>query len=67
VLISDRKQLYNKELELPPNVIKIRIVSEIERRFSVADILEQTINISLEKAEKIKQSILKQAFEGRLL
>ncbi|MEW6196546.1 MAG: restriction endonuclease subunit S [Bacteroidota bacterium] len=44
-----------------------QIVSEIERRFSVADKLEQTIDESLEKAEQLKQSILKQAFEGRLV
>lgn len=44
-----------------------QIVSEIERRFSVADKLEQTIDESLKKAEQLRQSILKKAFEGRIV
>ena len=43
------------------------IVNEIETRLSVCDKLEQDITDSLEKAEALRQSILKQAFEGKLL
>jgi len=43
------------------------IVIEIETRFSVADKLNQTIDESLSKAEALKQSLLKQTFEGKLL
>jgi type I restriction enzyme S subunit len=43
------------------------IVEEIERRFSEADNLEKAIDDSLTKAETLRQSILKQAFEGRLV
>jgi len=35
-----------------------KIVEEIEKRFSVADEVEQTVNKSLEQAEKLRQSIL---------
>lgn len=42
------------------------IVSEIEFRLSVCDSIEQTIGTSLQQAEALRQSILKQAFEGRL-
>ena len=42
------------------------IVSEIETRLSVCDQLEQTIEDSLKKAEALRQSILKKAFEGEL-
>jgi type I restriction enzyme, S subunit len=42
------------------------IVSEIETRLSVCDKLEQTIEDSLKKAEALRQSILKKAFEGEL-
>lgn len=63
----DRKQLYNELVKVPPLDEQEMIVSEIERRFSVADKLEQTINESLEKAEQLKQSILKKAFEGKLV
>jgi type I restriction enzyme, S subunit len=44
-----------------------QIVAEIESRLSVCDKMEQSINESLEKAEALRQSILKKAFEGRLL
>jgi type I restriction enzyme S subunit len=43
-----------------------QIVSEIETRLSVCDQLEQTIEDSLKKAEALRQSILKKAFEGEL-
>jgi type I restriction enzyme S subunit len=45
----------------------LNIISEIETRFSVADKLEQTIDENLEKANSLRQSILKTAFEGKLI
>lgn len=45
---------------------QIDIVDEIESRLSVCDKLEQTIDESLQKAESLRQSILKKAFEGEL-
>ena len=44
-----------------------QVVQEIESRLSVCDKLEETIKTSLEKAEALRQSILKKAFEGQLL
>jgi type I restriction enzyme S subunit len=44
-----------------------QIVEEIEKRFSEADNLEKAIDDSLEKSEALRQSILKQAFKGRLI
>ncbi len=44
-----------------------QIVQEIETRLSVCDNIESTIRESLEKAEALRQSILKKAFEGKLL
>ena len=38
-----------------------------EKRFAVADELEKAVNDGLEKADKLKQSILKKAFEGKLV
>ena len=43
------------------------IVAEIESRLSVFDSIEQTIDCTLSQAEALRQSILKQAFEGRLI
>lgn len=44
-----------------------QIVQEIESRLSVCDKLVETIETSLAKAKALRQSILKKAFEGRLL
>lgn len=44
-----------------------QIVAEIEKRFAVADEMEKAVNYSLLQAEKLKQSILKQAFAGKLV
>ena len=44
-----------------------QIVQEIESRLSECDNMEATIAASLQQAEALRQSILKKAFEGRLL
>lgn len=44
-----------------------QIVAEIEKRFAVADEMEKAVNDSLLQAEKLKQSILKQALAGKLV
>ena len=44
-----------------------QVIQEIESRLSVCDKMEQSINESIEKAEALRQSILKKAFEGKLL
>jgi len=46
---------------------QVLIVSEIESRLSVCDKLEESINQSLMQAEALRQSILKKAFEGKLV
>ena len=43
------------------------IVSEIDARLSVCDSIEKVVNDTLERADALRQSILKDAFEGRLL
>ena len=43
------------------------IVQEIESRLSVADKMEESIIQSLQQAEALRQSILKKAFEGKLI
>ncbi|KAF5419409.1 MAG: type I restriction enzyme, S subunit [Candidatus Methanocomedens sp.] len=52
---------------LPPLAEQRRIVAEVERRLSLSDKMEATIAESLQKAEALRQSILKKAFEGKLL
>lgn len=43
------------------------VLTEIESRLSVVDQLEQTIKENLQKAEALRQSILKKAFGGELV
>jgi type I restriction enzyme S subunit len=44
-----------------------KIVQEIESRLSICDQLEATLTENLDKAEALRQSILKRAFEGKLV
>jgi len=44
-----------------------QIVAEVERRLSVVTALEATIAANLKRAERLRQSILREAFAGRLV
>ncbi len=57
----------NFDILLPSLLEQQQIVAEIEKRFAVADEMEKAVNDSLLQAEKLKQSILKQAFAGKLV
>jgi len=52
---------------LPPVAEQHRIVEEVERRLSVVDVLEQSLEANLTRAQRLRQAILKKAFEGRLV
>jgi type I restriction enzyme S subunit len=54
-------------LPVPPEKEQPRIVSEVERRLSVIDELEAVVETSLKRAERLRQAILKRAFEGKLV
>lgn len=56
-------------IEIPvPNLNNQQnIINEIESRLSVADKLQETIDAALAQSESLRQSILKQAFEGKLV
>jgi type I restriction enzyme S subunit len=43
------------------------VVDELESRLSVCDKIEESIEQSLQQAEALRQSILKKAFEGKLV
>ena len=43
------------------------IINELESKLTVCDKIEETIKNSLNQAETLRQSILKKAFEGKLI
>ena len=55
------------KIPVPPLNIQKKIVEQIESRLSMCDSIEQTIDTSLQQAEALRQSILKQAFDGELV
>jgi type I restriction enzyme, S subunit len=62
------KAMREFEIPLPPTIEEQQlIVAEIESRLSVCDKVEETIEQSLKQAEVLRQSILKKAFEGKLV
>lgn len=60
-------RLANLDIIIPTISEQEKIVEEIEKRFEVVDALEQAFDEGLEKAKQLKQSILKKAFEGKLV
>jgi len=60
-------KLKNISLPVPSIQEQSLIVSSIESKFSVIDKVEQVVEESLKKAEKLRKSILKAAFEGKLV
>ncbi len=50
----------------PPIETQERVIQGIDNRMSVCDSIEQTVDAALQQSEALRQSILKQAFEGGL-
>lgn len=69
---TGRRKLTQKALvlapfALPPLAEQEQIVAEVEQRLSVVSQLEATVAANLKRAERLRQSILKEAFAGRLV
>ena len=62
-----RENVETMFIPLPPLSEQEQIVSELERCLSIADEVEATIVSELIRAERLRQSILKQAFSGKLV
>jgi len=52
---------------LPPRDEQVVIVQEVESRLSVAEEIARAVGVNLQRAERLHQSILKQAFSGKLV
>jgi len=57
----------NLDFPLLSKDIQKKIIQEIESKFSLIDKIEDTVIQSLLKSEKLRKSILKTAFEGKLV
>ena len=63
----NKKIVSNLSIPVPTIEKQQKIIKQIECRLSVCDKVEDTIKDSLIKAKALRQSILKKAFEGKLL
>lgn len=54
-------------LPLPPREEQARIVAEVERQMSFAEACERAVDAGLERSAALRRSVLKAAFEGRLV
>lgn len=59
--------IHTMPIPLPPLAEQYRIVAEVERRLSVIQQAEGTVESNITRAERLRQSILKQAFSGQLV
>ena len=62
-----KRVLESYAIPIPTKPIQEKIVKEIESRLSVCDKVEKTVEQNLIKIEYLRQSILKKAFEGKLV
>ena len=58
--------LKQTKLPLPPPAEEMRIVAEMERRLSVVEELESVVSANLQRATRLRQSILQKEFTGEL-
>lgn len=54
-------------IPLPPIYEQLKIKDEIESRLSTSDEMEKVVEQTLKQSERLRQSILKTAFEGKLV
>jgi len=63
----NQRDIATFRLPIPTLGEQREIVAEVDRRFSVLDQVEAAATASLSRCSKLRQAILKQAFEGRLV
>jgi len=59
-------KLSNMPIPLPPTEEQRRIVAEVERRLESARAVESAVEVELKRARRLRQAVLRSAFEGRL-
>lgn len=58
--------LKSLQIPLPPLTEQRRIIDEVERQLSMVVEIESVVDVNLARSARLRQAILKQAFEGRL-
>jgi type I restriction enzyme S subunit len=54
-------------LSVPPEIEQHRIVAEVDRRLSLLRETEAQVDANLQRAERMRQSVLASAFGGKLV
>lgn len=57
----------NLSISIPTMEVQKEVVTKIEKQLSLCDNIEQTVDEALAQADAMRQSILRQAFEGRII
>ena len=63
----NQEDIKQTPLPLPSPAEQTRIVAEIERRLSVVEEMESLVTVNLQRAARLRQSILQKAFTGDLV
>ena len=54
-------------IPMPPFEEQTEVISQIEKRLSVVDEIEIEVDKNLKRADRLRQSVLKKAFSGKLV
>jgi type I restriction enzyme S subunit len=63
----DQAAVAEAPIPLPSVADQQGIIAEVDRRLSLADAAERAVSAGLAKARRLRQAILKRAFEGKLV
>lgn len=67
VLNISAKQIEASPMPIPPVEVQARIIDEVEQRIATIAETETTLDAQLQQAVRLRQAVLKRAFEGRLV
>ena len=62
-----QRKLLHAQYALPPIAEQARIATEVERMLSIGDEIHSDLQKDVERADRLRQSLLKRAFEGKLV
>jgi type I restriction enzyme S subunit len=63
----NKTRVEQMSVPLPPLMEHQRVVDQLESKLSLVDAIEKELPHVLKRADRLRQSILKRAFEGKLV